>query len=733
MADAHHLPDAEALGGGLNPLHVLARRWPFLVVGLVIGAVVGVLLYVTAVPQYQSRAQVLVIKKGSDLTKEGDGRMVEDHVATQVTLIKSEKIRMAAARNARAVDGAGLPGDDRGVADMIGAGLTVARDKDSATASVGSGVLNLTLRGDDAEVCRRLLGAVILAHKGELFAIYEQSAKDRSETLDRLLDVVKKQRTTAGDNRISHLSELRKITTEEVANVRLRVSAQRDQVRALNADISNLTAQLEFVAKSGQSPEERHLTLAQLTARPPGTPASAADQFGLAGLRALEFERRELTGTRSLGKDHPQVLALDVRIAAFKEQMSRPTPEVTPALDELGAYTKWIEQKKTTANGLLKVVEGRLKDDERTLKDAGGLQDQADAMATQMQHADAEILRLETEKLARQAAQGGGGYSSEQITPPATGAKVAPVLARSLMTGVALGALLGVGLMLLAETRDKSFRSPAEIRQRLGLPVVGHIPRIQTAPATVASAPAQFDPSLVAALRPQSPEAESYRGLRTQLYFSTQGRGHQVIQVTSPTPDGGKSTLAANLALSVAQSGKRTVLVDCDLRKPRVHKLFGVATKTGLTEVIAGLRPLSDGLLASGTAGLDLLPCGPRPLNPAELLGSPQFQQVLAELKERYDFVIIDSPPLLAVADPAIVAPQVDGVLLVFRMTKTSRPTAERAREVLAGVGANALGVIVNAASYATKGYGSNYEYRYNYGNYDYSDHSHNVTDEDEK
>ncbi|MDY3551846.1 polysaccharide biosynthesis tyrosine autokinase [Gemmata sp. JC717] len=731
-------PDDDEPASGLNPLHLVMRRWQFLAVGLIIGGVLGALIYSTSAPQYQSTAQVLVVKKGVEVTKEGDGRVVEDHVATQVTLIKSEKIRLAAAAKARAAGGAGLPADDRAVADMIGTGLTVVRDKDSAGPTVGSGVLNLTLREPDPELCKRLLEAVIAAYQAELYSIYEKASQDRIATLDRLLEAVKGQRKAAGEHRITHLTELRGITTEDVSSVRTRVSALRDQARALRTDISNLDAQIELVGRTGPAPEDRQLAFVQLTAqyRAPVVPtaASGGELTGPAALRALEFERRELTQAAGLGKDHPRVLAVDARIAVLKEELARPPAAGGPVLDELGAHILWVEQKRRTAGRQLAQLEAQLSKDEETMKRAGGLLDLADAMAVQSQHADAEIMRLEAERLARQATLGAGGYAAEQITRPGSGHKVAPVLVRSLLLGLGIGALLGCGLMVLAETRDKSFRSPAEIRRRLGLAVVGHIPRIRTAPA-LSLEPATYDPLLVAALRPKSSEAEAYRGLRTQLYFSTQGRGHQVIQVTSPTPGDGKSTLAANLALSVAQSGKRTILVDCDLRKPRVHKLFAGAgaPETGLAEVIAGLRPLADGIVASGAPGLDLLPCGPRPANPAELLGSPQFQRVLAELRERYEFVIVDSPPLMAVADPAIVAPQADGVLVVFRMTKTARPAAERAREVLAGVGAHTIGVVVNASGDEGRGYGYGYGYgyEYKYTSYKYSDSYNADADED--
>lgn len=714
-----------------NPLQIILRRWPFLVVGLLIGVVTGLLIFVSTPPVFESVSQVLVVKKRAEMVKEGDVRVgaVEDYVATQVTLIKSEKIRMGAAREARQKTFARpLPPDDRAVAELIRTGLTVARDKESVTSPLGTGVLNLTFRGPAPGDCRNFLDALITAYQTELYAIYEQATSERLAALDRMMDAVKNQRKDAAEERVKRQLELREITTEEVPSIRARVTAQREQLYTLQTELVNLDDQLAMIEKAPKNRRDRQLLLFQLTSqyRPtgagggPGPEGVTTDST----LRAIELQLSEMSQT--LGKDHPRIVALKAQLAFLRDEAGRQTANGGAAtLDELDMYGKWVEQRKKSTDRQLAQFKGRLAEDEKKLTAAGGTQDRIESLGTQLIQLDSDIKRLEADKLTTQATQSAGGFSAEKITPPSDGRKVAPVLVQSIIAGIGIGVLLGAGMMLLAEFSDKSFRSPVEIRQRLGLPILGHIPPIRTTPPADGGPTAGFAPTLVTALRPKSVESEAYRGLRTQLYFSTNGRGHQVLQVTSPNPGDGKSTLAANLAISVAQSGKRVVLVDCDFRKPRVHKLFSIpAGEVGLAGVISGQGDPAAAIHPSGVPNLDLLPCGPRPTNPAELLSSPQFQVVLDELRKDYELVIVDTPPILAVSDPAAVAPRVDGVLLVFRMTKKARPAAERAREQLALLGANVLGVVVNGWSAAGRGYYSyNYNYGYTYG-YRYTDYT---------
>ncbi|MGL4551961.1 MAG: CpsD/CapB family tyrosine-protein kinase, partial [Gemmataceae bacterium] len=268
---------------------------------------------------------------------------------------------------------------------------------------------------------------------------------------------------------------------------------------------------------------------------------------------------------------------------------------------------------------------------------------------------------------------------------------------------------------------DTSFRTPEEIRQRLRLPIVGHIPYLALSTEPVAytaedGRTVELDGALIEFHRPASVEAEAYRSVRTALYFTTQGERHKVIQVTSPSMGDGKSTLISNLAIAIAQSGRKVVLVDADLRRPRMHRVFGLTARQGLAQVIGGTAELAATVQKTVIPGLSVLPCGARPTDPSELLTLPRFADVLEELREEYDYVLVDTPPLLAVSDPCAVAPRVDGVLLTIRVSKNGRPAAERARDLLTALRINILGVVINGVGKqaAMAGYG--------YEHYHYAD-----------
>jgi len=199
---------------------------------------------------------------------------------------------------------------------------------------------------------------------------------------------------------------------------------------------------------------------------------------------------------------------------------------------------------------------------------------------------------------------------------------------------------------------------------------------------------------------PRSPAAEAYRTLRTNLtFFAALDRPVESLIVTSAAPNEGKSEVLANLAVTMAQGERRTILVDADLRRPGLHELFGVANDRGLTTMILEEEALDDPpLLDVGVENLLLVPSGPLPPNPADVLGSSRMEQVIEAFKGRADVILFDAPPVIAVTDAAVLGTKVDGVLLVVAAGRTRRDHAERAKELLERVNVRIIGAVLNEA-----------------------------------
>jgi non-specific protein-tyrosine kinase len=203
--------------------------------------------------------------------------------------------------------------------------------------------------------------------------------------------------------------------------------------------------------------------------------------------------------------------------------------------------------------------------------------------------------------------------------------------------------------------------------------------------------------SLVTLTKPRSPVSEAYRTLRTNLEFSSLDKPVKTMVVTSPGPEEGKSTTLANLAVTLAQAEKEIILVDCDLRRPSQHEIFGVNNGVGLTTMVVDDEAMADPpLQQTSVPGLWLLPSGPLPPNPSELVGSRRMEEILAVLSQRADTILFDAPPVIAVTDAAVLSSKVDGVLLVINAGGTKRDHAQKAKALLEKVNANLVGAVLN-------------------------------------
>jgi polysaccharide biosynthesis transport protein len=721
-----------------NLLQIVWQRKALVLLGLVVGLAVGALVYAEKPPIYQSTTQVLVVKKRGEALPLPGGNpgmaFVEDYVASHLVVIKSPIIIEPAVKspkhNLAALRSFTGMGDEKQITRAIIGSLSVHRDS-SQSAATPSNIMNLAYRSSVPEDCGKVLTAIVDSYEDFL----DQTYQDVSEKTARL--ITNAQKLLAGK-----LAE----TQKEYDELRLKhpliirgkdgVNVHQADVFAYQARYSALKLQqaelqkkiqlLEEAVKDGNGRMAYAAILANSAARvEAATPERSLEQR----LVELQIEEQGLVQD-GLGQDHPKVQSVRRRIAMLRDffnradsarektaQGAKPGSEAALS-DPVERHLLGLKQQYAEGEATLKVLAGMLTEAQEEAQKLAQYELKEDSLKSEIarhsQFLDATSKQLMTIDLVKE----GGGYVARTLSQPTVGTKVAPNMLQILLGGAVLGLLGGIGLAYVAELSDKSFRTPEEIRRRLGLPLVGHIPYYapnEDVQKRIKAGEKLLDPSLCCQHRPKSVEAEAYRGVRTALYFSTRGEGHKVIQITSPDMGDGKSTLSANLAVSIAQSQKRVVLLDADFRRPRLHKVFGVDTEIGLASVITGQAELEATIRETDVPGLSLLPCGPIPPNPAELLTSPHFETLLQTLSEKYDFVLVDTPPVLAVTDPCVVAPRVDGVLLTIRVSKNSRPHAERATEVLATLGANVLGVVVNGVGGQGKG-----RYGYGYGNYGY-------------
>jgi capsular exopolysaccharide synthesis family protein len=254
----------------------------------------------------------------------------------------------------------------------------------------------------------------------------------------------------------------------------------------------------------------------------------------------------------------------------------------------------------------------------------------------------------------------------------------------ALMTGF----LLAVGLSFGMEYLDSRIKTPDDIKQHLGVPFLGLVPVVRAkeikgpSPLLDRGVPANF--------------SEAMRGIRTSVIFSSATEGSRTVMVTSTAPSEGKTVVSSNLADALAQAEQRTLIIDGDMRRPRVHEVFEFAQEPGLSNVLVGTVEAKTTIRKTDNPYLSVMPAGHIPPNPAELLGSPRYRKLLEELGKDYDWIIVDAPPVMAVTDAAVISNGVGGVLFVIGSEMTPRRTAQTAVEQLKAARAKVIGAVLN-------------------------------------
>jgi exopolysaccharide transport family protein len=315
---------------------------------------------------------------------------------------------------------------------------------------------------------------------------------------------------------------------------------------------------------------------------------------------------------------------------------------------------------------------------------------------------------------------------------------IEPNVPRNLLFALVLGLASGVGLAFLLEGVDNTVRTTEQAQMISGLASLGMIPlgsksaREGPNPKRLVIATSKEAVELVTQVRPQSQMAESYRALRTSLLLSNLGAPPKVIMVTSALPQEGKTTTSINCAVVLAQKGVRVLLIDADLRRPSIHKTLGMGPHSGLSNVLTGSTTLEQAITRTAVLpNLFVLTAGTPPPNPAELLASANMRDVLAQLREEYDHIVIDTPPSLSVTDAVVLSPRADAVVLVIRSGHTTKNALRRSRDILMQVNAKVVGVLLNAVDLSSPDYYYYYEYQGKYARYYREENSSGHEDEE--
>jgi polysaccharide biosynthesis transport protein len=303
----------------------------------------------------------------------------------------------------------------------------------------------------------------------------------------------------------------------------------------------------------------------------------------------------------------------------------------------------------------------------------------------------------------------------DEHEPARAAVLVSPRLKVNVAVATMLALMLGIGLAFLLDYLDRSIKSADDVERAIGAPLLGVIPVVSEVRGHDAGGQRERD--LYVYANPASRAAECCRSIRTNILFSAADRPMRTITISSPRPREGKTTTTIYMGTTMAQSGQRVLLVDTDLRRPRLHKSLGVSKNRGLTNLILGDATIDDVIKSTDIPNLFVLPCGPQPPNPAELLLTNRFQQVLAELEQRFERILLDSPPVLAVTDAVVLSRLSSGVMLVAQAGKTQLDDLSAAARQFQDVDASILGVILNDMDISSRRYGGYYYYAYgNYG-----------------
>ena len=723
--------------GEIDPLGMIKRRWRLLAFGVVAGLVLAGLYYQTATRKYQSSVEVLVGQRSSEMTSRGTisgssaggDSMGEDQLATHMRLFIARKVLN------RAIELGDLEQFDSFVeakqsgtplVDHVLESIEIERGGEGSAADAM--VLRAIYRAPDPTESALVLSAIYNAYKEYL----DSQDQDNSKLAVELIEAARKTHE-------QELMEADRVYRECVASVpalldgdgvrevhKDRLKEMEDELNKIRSSLAESSSRLEVIETSMDNQDSGDMGKLALLSQKEVERLKFFLDISRGGAQSEAFQAEQPLRQEVAKAHYNRLLELIQKERALSDTFGSGHPLVEAARKKTELTRRFIEANRPETNAreksdldpsemvgtyvmLLKNDISEFEKREAYLVDQSryemNLAKQVEADFMKVNSLKAQVARAQTrydqviERLQElNLSRSYAGFSTDLLASAEIPVQpIWPRLSIVLALGCGLGFAFGVMLVLVAETLDSTFSSVEDLEKTVGAIVIAHVPRVAARDLhKSAKRGSMIDPSIMAYHDPRSRESEIFRVGRTSMMISNRKGDVRTIMVTSPQPGDGKSTTISNLAVSFAQTGKRVLLIDADMRRPVISKLFGIQAEPGLSDFLTGNISLQDAISETEVPNLHVMPNGNLTGEPAELLESQMMLRLFQQTDEHYDLVLVDAPPVLAVADPAIVAPYVDAVLLTVRVVKNGRSIVEDAMRVLNDIQISPCAVIVN-------------------------------------
>ena len=501
---------------------------------------------------------------------------------------------------------------------------------------------------------------------------------------------------------------------EKAEQALLRYKEKHSIVTDFSSDVENITAQklaqlnTQVVEVESERVEaETRYKQAMALSNTPDMVDSITEVLNnelILQIKSMEVElyKRMSELSKRYGQKHPQMVAIESELKTLNK---RKTQEVNRVINSLkNEYRVILAKENSLKAALAKQKKDSLELNQKAIE-YGVLRREAESA----RHMYELLIKRFKETSLTEDMKTGNIRIIDRAEVPEDPVK--PKKKLNVFLAIILGLFTGIGLAFFFEYLDNTIKTPEDVKQHLNIPYLGLIPLFSTENKGILKDDTSRE--LVTVNYPRSTASESYRGIRTSILFSFAETVPQVILITGVGPQEGKTITTVNLAVTMAQADSKIVILDCDMRRANVHKVFGTANDHGISNLLVGNSNMREAILHTRIPNLDVIPCGPIPPNPSELLGSTRMTTLLNSLRKHYAHILIDSPPSLAVTDAVVLSKSVDGVILVIRAGYTAKEIIRSGIAQFRAVGTHILGAVLNGVDMSRDRY--HYQYYYYY------------------